>query len=407
MSVVLTNEQEYILDRLVSWISNTRNNKRSTYLSVGGYAGTGKTFLIAQLKKYIKDKFGYSVSFCSFTGKATLVLKQKLEEHDALDKYDFCGTIHSLIYIPIVTTDKKTKREIISGWKKRKTIDKYDLIIIDEASMISKDMLDDLLTFNIPIIFFGDHAQLPPVSGSFNLMAKPDYKMEEIRRQTLDNPIIWLSKFVRQNGYIPEGIHGKSVFKLRYDNKKVKDLYENIEWSEKDLIGLCGFNKTRSSLNNRIRDKMKFSKDILVYPGEKVICLLNNKETNIMNGQIGYVLWVDKVTKNIYEITIDFDNMNKSYSNLCNVKYFGKTRYNDKQLSLTNQEMDRAKKESNLKSIDAFDYGYFISVHKAQGSEWDRVVLLEERSSYWDDDYYRRWLYTAVTRAKEKLFVLV
>ena len=56
--------------------------------------------------------------------------------------------------------------------------------------------------------------------------------------------------------------------------------------------------------------------------------------------------------------------------------------------------------------IDAFDYGNCISVHKSQGSEWEKVVLFEQRTKRWDDKFYTKWLYTAVTRAKKKLLVI-
>ena len=63
-------------------------------------------------------------------------------------------------------------------------------------------------------------------------------------------------------------------------------------------------------------------------------------------------------------------------------------------------------KDKGFLAVDHFDYGYASSVHKAQGSEWERVVVFEQRTKHWDDNMYARWLYTAITRSMQKLFVI-
>ena len=145
------------------------------------------------------------------------------------------------------------------------------------------------------------------------------------------------------------------------------------------------------------------------YPGERIVCLKNNRETRLMNGQIGTVMWLMPETKNAYRITLQVDGMDNPHEcfvhNLC----FGQVTYTmfDKQKDSEVHKMFKyAQKKKYLSGVDYFDYGYCISVHKSQGSEWNKVVLFEQRTKHWDDDYYARWLYTGITRAKEKLFVI-
>lgn len=143
------------------------------------------------------------------------------------------------------------------------------------------------------------------------------------------------------------------------------------------------------------------------YPGERIVCLKNNKDLGIMNGQTGtvYFLMPEKY-KNTYRLTFQLDGSEDFIEAFTDGKTFDQvtyTIYTDK---------DRMKKmhgyaiRNNLGGINHFDYGYCISVHKSQGSEWDKIVLFEQRNRYQDDKQYARWLYTAITRAKTKLLII-
>jgi len=162
----LSPDQNTCLDQIMSWWTDS---KESLY-TLGGFAGTGKSYLISVLRTKLEN---IKVAFCCYTGKATSVLNNKLKHNNSLRSSDKCSTIHSLIYTPDVD-----KNGDVIGWKLRDNLDDYDLLILDEASMVSEDVFCDLESFGIPILAVGDHGQLPPVGGNLNLMKDPQSKLE-------------------------------------------------------------------------------------------------------------------------------------------------------------------------------------------------------------------------------------
>jgi len=375
---------------------------------VGGYAGTGKTTLLAHLRKEITRSFpNLSIAFVTYTGKASSVLKQKLDSHQVDTGRDYVGTIHGLIYKPETKWDRLLKSYVIVDWKLKDESEIFsDIIIIDEGSMISQQIWNDLKSMQRSIIVMGDHGQLPPIGDSFNLLAKPDFKLKTIHRQALNSPIIALSKFVRENGYVPfNRIFGPGVFKLAWNHKKCKHIWNNRVVFDENLITLCAFNTTRVELNNKIRKKLDYSGNVPT-PGERIVCLQNDHKRGIMNGQIATLLWLMPEDHDIYRMTVDVDGYPDPLECTVATKCFDQVSYT---------MYDRTKKSKNqynyvvdkgIGPIDYFDFGYAMSVHKSQGSEWNKVILFEQRTKRWDDEYYARWLYTGITRAKEKLFII-
>lgn len=408
----LSKEQNNIIKQIINMISLTHKRYISDDIfskKIVGYAGTGKTTIIAELRNQIYKKFpNLNVAFLTPTGKASSVLKSKLKNSNAIYDQDFIGTIHSLIYKPETRYDSKLKTHVILRWiKKPLSAVYYNLVIIDEASMITEKIYNDLCYFEKSIIYIGDHGQLPPVGDNFNILKNPDFILTKIHRQALNSPIIALSKFVREEGYIPKNkFFSESVFKLPWDHKLTQKIWNEKIIFDNDLIILCAFNTTRANTNDKIRTKLKYE-GILPTPGEKVICLHNNHSLNIMNGQIGTLIWVMPMGDDLYRMTIEFDD--EIFESLIDIKCFGQVTYTIYENTLKSKKFKRqlslAIKEGFSK-VDYFDYGYCISVHKSQGSEWDKVIIFEQRTKKWDDEYYSRWLYTAVTRAKEKLFII-
>lgn len=407
-NITLTEEQELCINK----INNFLLDPDSKPFSVDGFAGTGKTTIITFLRNIINNdnklKHIYSkIAFLTFTGKASSVLKNKLSEYDVFyEDKDYIGTIHSLLYVPELEYDPELKIKKIVGWKKRDNImDLYDLIIIDESSMVNNDILNDLISQNVPILMFGDSFQLQPVSGNQNIFInEPDFKLEEIHRQALDNPIIFLSKFIRENYYIPEGILSPEVFKLNWNHEKTQELFYNLDYSNFDNINelcvLCGYNNTRMSINKVIRNKRGFLNTNPISTGEKVMCLMNNKI--LSNGQIGLVLFeVYQPKYKLWKLDIKFDSgvIHQVYSPEKILEKSHKYNIFDEIKSLN-------KKHPKLKNIVPLTYSYCITVHKSQGSEFDKVVLFEERLPQMNNYEFARWLYTGVTRAKEKLFII-
>jgi exodeoxyribonuclease-5 len=383
----LSSDKKQALNQLVKWFRS--NYKRGNYITLGGYAGTGKTTLIAILRRiiFLKNK-KINIAFASYTGKASQVLRNYLKQSNTFYKQDFVGTIHSLIYSPIVSTGGR-----ITGWKKKDKID-YDLIIIDEASMVSSDIWQDLRSYQIPIIAVGDHGQLPPINDSFHLMDNPHLKLETIHRQAKKNPIIKVSIIARKKGIIPPKNYGRQVIKINQSNVQAQELAEELLNNyDPETMVLTGYNFSRKQLNQSIRNSLGFFED-KPEANDRVICLRNNHSKGIYNGMLGTILSINQEDTDWYYAEIKMDNVENPYQGLISIEQFQAS----KTLSYTQL------RKKGLKG-DLFDFGYALTVHKAQGSQAKKVILFEQRFKQMDDEMWKRWLYTAVTRAEEELYI--
>jgi len=152
-----------------------------------------------------------------------------------------------------------------------------------------------------------------------------------------------------------------------------------------------------------VRSKYGFTNDE-PYPGEKIIFLKNNYMSKVLNGMLGKVLFFMYEGKNVYELTVSIEGYEHPYSGLVFNGCFGKEKYDDSLIELQDKKYRRIVKNSNHGSIDLCDFGYAITTHKSQGSEFKKVICFIE--GYWDEEYMRKFKYTAVTRAKEKLFLI-
>jgi len=383
----LSIDQKEAVSKIMYWFRNKTDTQQ--YISLGGYAGTGKTTLIGILrnKLSVKNK-SLKIGFASYTGKASRVLQNKLIEKNAILKQDTIGTIHSLIYSPIVN-----EKEEIIGWKQKDKIDR-NLIVIDEGSMVDEQIWNHLLSYKIPIIVVGDHGQLPPIQGNFNLMQKPHILLHHIHRQARDNPIIGLSIQAREHGFIRSGIYSDYVIKYdKNDSETQNIIQETLAKSNNQSLILCGFNHTRQKLNSFIRNSLGFE-SLSPQNGDRVICLRNNHITHIFNGMLGTIIEINKYDDDWYEADILLDDEKNQYHGLISAKQFG----HKTGLNFTD-------KRSQIMKGDLFDFGYALTVHKAQGSQAKKVVLFEERFNRTTDEQWKRWLYTAVTRAEEELII--
>lgn len=431
--IQLTAEQE----QAFALIHETISGSGKPYCTIGGYAGTGKTTIISFLAGHTERKIAYA----TYTGKAYLVLREKLRVMAAnFDEIPYIGTLHGLLYHPI--QDPKTGR--LLGWGARDADgggERIDAIVVDEASMVPKKIFDDLMAIGVPIVFVGDHGQLPPVEGTFNIMAKPDVRLEKIHRQAEGNPIIKISMIAREEGKIPYGTFGDNNEVLKTPNHnliKGTSFWERqVKEGMHNLLMICNMNWTRSRWNATIRDRLGLPKNTPAV-GDQVICLINDWKFDICNGLSGIITEshetpFEKDHAYVYtdgsgakqevklgtwfKVAVMFDN-NVKWIGYAFRKQFG---FGGKQVimhddyslithrikNLKKRFQESGKQQPPLPSpFTLIDYGYCITAHKSQGSEAKKVIVLEERNKYQSDEQWRRWLYTAVTRAKERLMVI-
>lgn len=387
--IKLSRLQADVLLQIADWFLHKTAEQK--YLTLGGYAGTGKTTLLGIFSRKLRDKHpDIKIAFATYTGKASRVLYNKLQDNKALYPGDHIGTLHSLLYSPITNSENQ-----IVAWE-RKSNEKFDyqLIVIDEASMLNQGIWQDVQSFNVPILAVGDHGQLPPVEGSFNLMDEPQLRLEEIFRQQADNPVIRLSSWAREKGYIPVGRYSKGVRKLdRSDSETQEFLGELFTQFNENTLVLTGYNHTRVKINQAIRGLLGFESE-LPMRNDRVICLRNNREQGIYNGMLGYIQDITNIEDTEmphYLIDVIFDDEDKVRELKVSKEQFGQR---------------ETIKDQIPKELQLFDFGYAITVHKAQGSQAERVIVFEERFAKMSDEDWRRWLYTAVTRSSNELYVV-
>jgi exodeoxyribonuclease-5 len=368
-----TPQQDAALTSVAKWLSaKPGEGGVPAIFRLFGYAGTGKT----TLAKHIAEGVDGKVLFAAFTGKAASVMRSK--------GCDRASTIHSLIYRTHETSDETPSFVL---WDDAPA-SKAQLIIIDECSMVDAELGRDLMSFGVPVLVLGDPAQLPPIQGGgFFTEAPPDSMLEEVHRQAQDDPIIRLSMDIRAGKSLMPGEYGRSqvVRKDELDPQRVLDA---------DQV-LVGRNATRHAYNTRIRQRRGLD-EALPVAGDKLVCLRNNRKKGLFNGS----LWVVK-------------ERGTSRSRLITMRLFpdedsGISSGKPVKVSVRPECFTGAIEDFDWKQrkpYDEFNYGYVLTVHKAQGSQWDDVVLFDESFAF--PESRDRWLYTGVTRAAKRLTVVV
>ena len=397
----LSPDQEKVRDAIVAF---ARSN--DPLLTVGGYAGCGKTTVTAESVKALGPERP-PIAFCAFSGKAASVLKSKLLAAGVLRESDYCGTIHSLIYnlsrSKLKTQMKQTmatethaertpvaeRLEMDLEFVNKDTSGRYAFIVLDEASMVSEDIFSDMSATGARILAVGDHGQLPPVRATNYLMANPMVRLERIHRQAEGDPIIQVSRLAREDGRIPVGVYGEGVEKVRRTGDTAY-----ADHVERDWMMLCGRNATRVWWNEALRKRYGFSgHDVM--PGERVICLKNNRDIEIFNGMLGVVRAIEPAGAHWYEVSVEME-LGPVFRGHVLKHQFGSqsTLYSYPPAALGEFDVG-----------DLFDWGWCVTTHKSQGSEWDSVCVIEERFMPSNEDWCR-WLYTAVTRSRKRLLVV-
>ncbi|MCW4114040.1 ATP-dependent RecD-like DNA helicase [Aurantimonas sp. MSK8Z-1] len=346
-----------------------------------GYAGTGKT----TLARHFAEGIDGAVQFAAFTGKAAQVLRSKGAKS--------ARTLHSLIYRPRgeeTVEDETAGTSRVSptfSLNRQSPVAKAKLIVVDECSMVDEALGRDLLSFGTPVLVLGDPGQLPPVSGGgFFTEAEPDFLLTEIHRQARDNPIIDLALQVREGKEIMYGDYGTGA---RVISKRDVDR-DAVMAADQVLVGT---NRTRRRYNARLRE-LKGFQGPLPLPGDKLVCLRNDPAKGLLNGSLWQVMTASpETTKPGTNLIVkpDDDDIDKGAAKI-------------KLLKAAFEDPDADIPWATKKRFDDFDYGYALTVHKAQGSQWNDVMLFDESFAF--RDLRERWLYTAITRAAERLTIV-
>ena len=376
-------------------IAIERYNNREKYTCISGYAGTGKSTLV----KFIIAALGVKeedVCYAAYTGKAAQVLLKKGNKN--------VSTLHKLLYISVPKPDGTFFRRPVTDVP-------YKVVIVDEVSMAPKTLMKLLFSYNVHVICLGDPFQLPPIDANEDngLLANPHIFLDEIMRQAAESEIIRLTMDIRAGKEIPL-MKGKEV---QIFNKNELNT-GMLQWADQIIVGT---NATRIALNNEMRKLL--GRGALPEDGDKVICLRNywdyltDREEPLVNGTIGYI---DNCFPSFIDIPkylggFHIDVLNANFTSDSGGVY-GSLPMDNKMILTGEKCVDYksayriSKNPRYLSAIPMeFTYGYAITCHKSQGSEWDKVLTVEEKFPF-DKIEHARWLYTACTRASEKLVVI-
>jgi len=388
LSIELTDEQKELKRKMIHWYHHFGSGKPYFYYS--GAAGTGKTTVMKSMIEEL-NLTNDEVIACAYVGKAVLVLmRQGLN----------ASTIHSFAYTPTIVKEKEVVfdefgnpeekfRKSLKFILKSHVSKDLKLIFIDERGMVNDSMLADLLSFGIPIVMAGDQNQLPPVFGNASDLDNPDFVLTKIMRQAEGDPIIHLSQCILNDIPIDYGTYGKSRV------ISTVDFGENL-LRDYDII-LCAKNKTRDEFNNRIRKEILHLDSPKPILNEKMICRKNDwgeclNGIYLTNGLIGYVTDANYCSLHRDILYMDFkpDFMEDSFEKL-KVDY--------KYLKANHEE----RKDFGFTNLSRFEYAYAITVHLSQGSEYPRVLFMDEPFGHAKRDMIKRLRYTAITRARDSI----
>jgi len=336
-----------------------------------GWAGTGKSTLAVALGEEVR-----TIAYAAFTGKAALVMRKK--------GCKGAQTLHGLIYAMV--SDKGGQPEF--ALNPESDLADADLLVIDEVSMVDEHLARDVLSFGVRVLVLGDPFQLPPINGLgyFTENVKPDIMLTEIHRQAADNPIIHMSMDIRDGIPLKYGDYADSKIISRRQVSR-----EEVLASDQMIVGK---NATRILYNNRIRELKQFP-PLQPVIGDRLICLRNNRRKGLMNGQLWRVEEVMPQSRTSQRIKLHAqpeDAGRRKADTLIETHrsfFLG-----------TEDEMTREER----RKYDEFTFGYAITGHKAQGSQWDDVYLFDESHVFRNSQ--DKWLYTAVTRAAERITIV-
>jgi hypothetical protein len=432
-SLDYTKGQEKALTEIGALIDR---NKQGYYL-LAGYAGTGKTTVAENIAKYAKQS-GKKIKIVAPTNKAAKVLNEKLKQTGLESSAE---TIHSAIY---GEPDASSGEWVLKGGMKD------SVIIIDESSMVSKEIMKDLLKStanNNILVFMGDGFQLEQIgedSGLFKAITDPNIikklygitldgvtELTEVKRQSLDSNVLKVATLARTDNraYVPNAsMKDFKVVGQRADF--IKDFKDAIRNNE-DAIMIVATNAERATMNNIARTEKFGPNRSVLENGEKLISIANstdlaNSET-FTGARIGedfkkysiqftfedkpvtFEMHLGFITddNNIERKTMFFPDISRP--SLYHGQILNAIKYNNRDLydELKRDGYIKINKEGKPRLSDEIviaTYGYAITGHKSQGSQWEKIFVNQNYvAPSWNP---ARWYYTAITRSSKDVIVL-
>jgi len=425
MSLIPSPQQAAAIAAIEDWFR--RRTRDQQVFRLFGYAGTGKTTItrhaIGELGLEPMDRTGGAggVLYAAFTGKAALVMTRKGTP---------ASTIHSLIYkvseatpeeIERVTRELETLRKGVRAMgpaersfaetqirrlelrladihqprfilNEQSLVRDADLIVLDEVSMVGAEMASDLLAFGKPILVLGDPGQLPPIKGDGAFTdADPDVMLTDIHRQAETSAIIRLATLARQSVPIPYGEHDDFVWKMRCSDIGPHQFLKGGQV-------ICGRNATRLFLNTAMKQAAGFPD---AYPrglGEKIICLKNRHDLGLVNGMFLDLSDIRDESPLAFSASVRTEDG----TSVPGRQWFYKGHFDDH----VAYDAERLRRDwRDMRGLVESVWGYAITCHKAQGSQWKNVIVYDDGLGRTAEDR-ARWLYTAITRAEQGLVIL-
>lgn len=380
-------------------IALARHFSGQKYTVISGYAGTGKSTLVKFIIEAL-DVEPRKVAYACYTGKAAEVLRKKGNKN--------AMTLHRLLYDSFPRAGGGFLRVPKQSLE-------YEVVVVDEVSMVPKNMLQMLLKHKVYVIFLGDPFQLPMIDKDqkHDLLDHPHIFLDEIMRQAAESEIIQLTMKIRNSEAI-EPMKGEEILV----GKKEELVTGHLLWADQII---CATNAKRLSINNQMRQLYGY--EGLPQSGEKMICLRNYWEDFSDDGELVLVNGMTGTINNPFESFRDaprYVRMRDHRMPTINTEFtsddgrlFSKVVMDKYFIEHGEPFLDWRESYALGKLIPRigdiiprqFTYGYAITCHKAQGSEWDKVLIIEESFPF-DKKEHARWLYTAATRASEKLVLL-
>jgi exodeoxyribonuclease-5 len=348
--IVLSEDQQHAADAVREFLDGD-----GQHFTLHGLAGTGKTTVLSQMARDMEIS-----RLCAPTGKAASVLREKTGMPTS--------TLHRLLYQPNEVTDHRCREPGGKDCKCKPHLEWIPLhekgelqgvpVFLDECSMVGEEIARDLLHAGARVVAVGDPGQLPPVKASA-FFTTPDYTLTQIHRQAAESPIIRQAYAVRETGhYQDDGEDFRNVIVSEAD----------LQWA--DMV-LCWKNQTRQEINRYMREARSF--DGFPKKGEPLVCLKNNYQYGIMNGET-------------FTVAEDYSGRGDIHLVECAMP-----------VSFPHFESLATDKPGFLAT--RFDFAYCLTVHKSQGSEWEKVLIVDE--NFRSDR--KEWAYTAITRASKSI----